>query len=533
MPCVFVSSTAKDLRIQREAAFRAIQGLDGYRCIRMEDFGARTGEPSAVCKDLLAKSDVVLLIVGHTYGSSAPGAKESFTQLEYEAAVEMGKPLLVFLAVDDFPVPASLVEAESVRAKLRALRDRLKEKHTVKFFGLNDDLGALVVQALFNFGDQERGMGAEVSLSPKDKDAQSAPPEREKGNLLDPSAPRIASPYGLRLLRRWWPLVTIVALVLASTAFVRIWWRLTSDMARIKGGVFARGVSAQEINDAVRICEQALPESIRHACKRMAEGQFYRSLARDSVTLPDFFLDRNEVTNSRFASWLGSLPDGTWKIETQSGARKTVTLGDSPIVDLATQDDSDYAGLIEDGGKVAVRAGFKDKPVVRVSWFGARQYCQGHGARLPTEDEWEAAARGTKRRQFPWGDTWPQVCGDAIYDRNAKGVCAGQPLGPAPVGQTDHDSTPEGVRDLAGNVSEWTSSAFVDGANCQPEHDRLCCTSEDDTTRLRAGWSTCRILRGGNWANDPTMCWAAGRYRDMPDKRHGSLGFRCARDGEH
>src|SRR6266496_3163953 len=99
----FLSSTAKDLSVYRDAVYRGIQRMDGWKCIRMEDFGARDETPDDLCRQQAAAYDVFVCVVGHLYGSCPPGSDESFTEREYNAATAAGRPRLIFIAPDDFP----------------------------------------------------------------------------------------------------------------------------------------------------------------------------------------------------------------------------------------------------------------------------------------------------------------------------------------------------------------------------------------------------------------------------------------------
>jgi hypothetical protein len=95
---VFLSSTGRDLTAYREAAYRTIEGLDGYHCVRMEDFGARDWAADEFCRAKVSECDVFVGIVGHLYGGAPPGSEQSFTEREYDAAVKHSKPRLMFLA---------------------------------------------------------------------------------------------------------------------------------------------------------------------------------------------------------------------------------------------------------------------------------------------------------------------------------------------------------------------------------------------------------------------------------------------------
>jgi hypothetical protein len=131
---VFLSSTARDLQEYREAAYRAIEGLDGYHCVRMEDFGARNDKPNEFCRAKVEECDLFIGIVGHLYGSCPEGCDQSYTEREYEAAVGAGIPRLIIVAPQDFPVPADLIESDEKRKKQKAFRECVsKDKILVDF----------------------------------------------------------------------------------------------------------------------------------------------------------------------------------------------------------------------------------------------------------------------------------------------------------------------------------------------------------------------------------------------------------------
>jgi formylglycine-generating enzyme len=133
-------------------------------------------------------------------------------------------------------------------------------------------------------------------------------------------------------------------------------------------------------------------------------------------------------------------------------------------------------------------------PVVHVSWNDAVAYCEAVGGRLPTEAEWEFAARGDARRVFPWGDSW-QADAAQWGREDVDGL--------ARVDGYDGGVTPEGRRHMAGNVAEWTATA--------------------------AGEE--RVIRGGSWLeHNPAKLRAATRMSESPDYSSSEVGFRCARD---
>jgi formylglycine-generating enzyme required for sulfatase activity len=150
------------------------------------------------------------------------------------------------------------------------------------------------------------------------------------------------------------------------------------------------------------------------------------------------------------------------------------------------------------------------RPVVGVSFYEAEAYCAWARVQLPTEAEWERAARGTTGRKFPWGNEEP----DSTRANHADGGIGH----PTPIGLYPTGATPEGIEDLAGNVWEWVADRFGSYAKWPSPSPRGPASGGQ------------RVLRGGSWNDNPTSLRAAYRGRFEPEKRSDSLGFRCVRE---
>ena len=225
------------------------------------------------------------------------------------------------------------------------------------------------------------------------------------------------------------------------------------------------------------------------------------------IYLDAFWIDQTEVTNEMFATFLneqGNQEEGgaTW-----------------------LEIDSRAVLIEESGGTFRPKEGFANHPVIEVTWYGAKAYCEWAGRRLPTEAEWEKAARGTDGRKYPWGNE--PVAGNLVNlcDKN----CTVPPINEsvddgyeftAPVGSYPLGASPYGAWDMAGNVWEWVADWY----DAKYYKDAPEGNPQGPTT------GEYRAVRGGSWYTYVARAVRAGlRAGDAPAVRDVNVGLRCAR----
>ncbi|MDR0480530.1 MAG: formylglycine-generating enzyme family protein [Gallionellaceae bacterium] len=218
-----------------------------------------------------------------------------------------------------------------------------------------------------------------------------------------------------------------------------------------------------------------------------------------TITLPDYKIDKYPVTNAQYARFVvatGHRPPSSWK-----------------------------NGRIPQGEQM--------RPVTMVSWFDAEAYAKWAGKRLPTEAEWEKAARGTDGRRWPWGNKMDPALLNTYYNKGSTTNVDTYPQG----------ASPYGAIDMAGDVDEWTADDFVPypGSSASPDLFRTkaakpaspASAPQDQPAQATEAVSSdknYKVLRGGSWKSDPFS--TSSFHRDFAWANYASdfYGFRCVAD---
>ena len=257
----------------------------------------------------------------------------------------------------------------------------------------------------------------------------------------------------------------------------------TSDMAFIKGGKFVRGSSFEQNKAAFKTCRKH-----DRSCRLWWFSDEY---PLKLVAVDSYLIDIYEVTNEKYLEFVKAT-------------------GHPPALDDSCSTDACWEGNLWKGSSFP--SAIRNQPVTQVSWYDAETYCKWRGKRLPTEAEWEKAARGPSGSVYPWGTGFPR--GRATFKRKWKGLYTMTNVGTYPTGVSVY-----GVHDMAGNVWEWVSdwysrTYYTHGAKDNPQG------YEDGEFKS---------LRGGSWVNFADSLRSAFRRWSRPDVKFNDTGFRCAK----
>jgi serine/threonine-protein kinase len=225
----------------------------------------------------------------------------------------------------------------------------------------------------------------------------------------------------------------------------------------------------------------------------------YDEKPQHAVYLDAYWVDQTEVTNAMFAKFVKET--GYRTTAEKEGTGYAYTGNEWGLVN--------GADWLHPSGPDSDLTGKDQHPVVQVSWEDAVAYCHWAGRQLPTEAQWEKAARGTDGRLFPWGNQSPSA-NLLNFDWHMGDTTR--------VGQYSSGASPYGVLDMAGNVWEWTADWYGDDYYSSQ-------TTWRNPTGLTGGND--RVVRGGSWNYDARVVRSASRNWYSPDKRDTDQGFRC------
>lgn len=209
---------------------------------------------------------------------------------------------------------------------------------------------------------------------------------------------------------------------------------------------------------------------------------------RHDVFVDTFAIDKFEVTNGRYLEFVKAI--GHRVPQNPRNPTRNLWQGDS-ITDVLT-----------------------DRPVINVDWFDAEAYCRWAGKRLPTEAEWEKAAKGTSDRRFPWGNVEPTP---KHLNYNQRWIGEKTLM---PVGSYEAGKSPYGLYDMAGNVWEWVNDWY--DAQYYERSPKKNPKGPDTGTK--------KVIRGAGWQNETPTVRIFTRVESDPMVRNESTGFRCASD---
>ena len=246
------------------------------------------------------------------------------------------------------------------------------------------------------------------------------------------------------------------------------------QMVYVPAGSFQMGSTQAQIEAAIQLCTM-YPDDY-NKCRN---AQFTEEAPAGDVSLAGFWIDRTEVTFSQYARCV------------EAGACRTARL-----VDLTTDDQGDL-------------------PAAGIPWQDATDYCAWAGGSLPSEAQWEYAARGADNLIFPWGNDFECSGGNFWDDYTgcSDGYAEAAPVGSFPGGQSWC-----GALDMAGNVWEWVADPFM-------PYPYL-----GQSASGGAGHGEQMILRGGSWAYMPAFVRTAFRYPVPITADYQAVGFRCVMD---
>lgn len=257
-----------------------------------------------------------------------------------------------------------------------------------------------------------------------------------------------------------------------------------TGMVRIPSGKFKMGSTFSQLTRNLNACLKV--------DKRCKHWWFKDELPFHTVYLDTFWIDIFEVTNEKYLEFV-------------------LATGHRPALDATCETEECKKGNLWKENSFS--DSIKKQPVTQVNWYDADAYCRWRGKRLPTEAEWEKAARGPGGNIYPWGAGSP--AGRATYERKWRGAFTMTDVGSYSSGASVYY-----VFDMAGNVWEWVSDWY----------DREYYKTSPKKNPKGPKTGDFKVVRGGSWINHEGSLRSAFRRWSRPEVLFNDTGFRCAKD---
>ncbi len=265
----------------------------------------------------------------------------------------------------------------------------------------------------------------------------------------------------------------------------------------IPGGTITMGTTPVEVTEAVNACTRD-----GGTCEA---SYAFDSYPAHEVAVDSLLMEITEVTFDQYVAFLNVRgPD-------------THINGCAGFPCIQTQNESPDAPIIFDGAIYSIGAGLRPHPVYGVTYYGALEYCQAIGRRLPTEAEWERAARADDGRIYPWGNRWD----NALAKTNRP---LDTPPGSFPVGSYPSGASFYGVYDMAGNVAEWVSDWYGERHYEERANQGAAVNPKGPVA------GQLKVLRGGSWNSVPFFSRTVHRQAEDPKSFQRWVGFRCVEE---